>query len=158
MSIAAFYRTYIPFVETYSYYEEGEGREENTPPVWMKVNIQPYKQGLQFDLTQTGVIYNDWKTIYSRGVPEYDTSNIPADATLLGTHAYFGGQWYAVTATQDWTTPGRAPKHYKYLAIAQTGQAAIDWPEPVPLGTLVDSFEAAVRELQQAVIIYNNQL
>ena len=56
MSIAAFYRNYVPFVQAYSYNQSGRPVEVQTPPTWVKVNVQPYKQGLQFDLTQTGII------------------------------------------------------------------------------------------------------
>lgn len=154
MSIAAFYRTYIPFVQSRSFYQDGRPEEVQTPPTWVKVNVQPFKQGLVVDPTLAGTIYNDWKTIYTRNLPEFDLEGIPPNADLMGTYAYYDGRWYTVTATQDWTTPGRAPKHYKYLAIATTGVEAITWPEPVPLGTLVEDFEAAVRELQQASIVF----
>lgn len=153
MSIAAFYRNYVPFVQTWTYFSSGNSVEVQTPPTWVKVNVQPFKQGLQFDLSQTGAIYNDWKTVYARVIPVFDLEGIPANASLFGTYAYIQGRWFAVTATQDWTTPGRAPKHYKYLAVASTGQGAITWPEPIPLGTLVESFEMAVRELQQTSIV-----
>lgn len=154
MSIAAFYRNYIPFVQQWSYFDFGETVTAQTPPTWVKSNIQPFKQGLMFNLTEVGTVYNDWKTIYTRVIPVFDLEGIPPTATLNGTYAYYNGRWYAVTATQDWTTPGRAPKHYKYLAVASTGQGAITWPEPVPLGTLVENFEAAVRELQQTSIVF----
>lgn len=158
MSIAAFYRTYVPFVRTYSYYSEGSPVEVQTPPTWVKINLQPFKQGIQLDVTQTGNIYKNWKTAYARTIPVYDLSGIPSGATMNGEYFYYNGQWFAVTADQDWTTAGRAPKHYKYLAIAQTGQGAITWPEPVPLGTLVDEFEAAVREIQQTSIVLTELL
>ena len=154
MSIAAFYRNYVPFVQAYSYTESGRPVEVQTPPTWVKVNVQPYKQGLQLDLTQTGIIYSNWRTVYARTIPVFDLEGIPSNAGLTGTYVYIQGRWYAATATQDWTTPGRAPKHYKYLAVASTGQGAITWPEPIPLGTLVDSFEAAVREIQQTSIVF----
>ena len=153
MSIAAFYRTYIPFVQNWSYYNRGEPVNVQTPPTWVKVNIQPFKQGLVFNVADVGTIYSDWKTIYARNIPEFDLEGIPPTASLLGTYVYYNGRWFSVTATQDWTTPGRAPKHYKYLAVASTGQGAISWPEPIPLATLVENFEAAVRELQQTSIV-----
>ena len=147
MSIAAFYRTYVPFVRTYSYYDEGNNVEVQTPPTWVKINLQPFKQGVQLDPAATGNIYKNWKTAYVRAIPVYDLTGIPSNATMNGEYFYYNGQWFAVTADQDWTTAGRAPKHYKYLAIAQTGQGAIQWPEPVPLGQLVENFEAVIREL-----------
>lgn len=154
MSIAAFYRTYIPFVQEWSYYDRGVAVNAQTVPTWVKVNVQPFKQGLMFDLKDVGTVYNDWKTIYTRVIPVYDLEGIPKTATLNKTYAYYNGKWYAVTATQDWTTPGRAPKHYKYLAVAPTGSGAITWPEPIPFATLVENFEAAVRELQQTSIVF----
>lgn len=155
MSIAAFYRNYVPFVQEWTYFSFGETVTTQTPPTWVKVNIQPFKQGLMSNLTGYGTVYNDWKTIYARVIPVFDLEGIPPTAALNGTYAYYNGRWFAVTATQDWTTPGRAPKHYKYLAVASTGQGAITWPEPVPLGTLVEDFEAAVREIQQTSIVFN---
>lgn len=149
MSIAAFYRTYVPFVRTYSFYSEGDNVEVQTPPTWVKINLQPFKQGVQLDPAATGNIYKNWKTAYVRAIPVYDLTGIPSNATMNGEYFYFKGQWFAVTADQDWTTAGRAPKHYKYLAIAQTGQGAIQWPEPTPFGQLVENFEAVIRELHQ---------
>lgn len=155
MSIAAFYRTYVPFVKTYGYFVDGRAVEVQTPPTWVKINLQPYKQGIQLDVTQSGNIYKNWKTAYARTIPVYDLSGIPSDAKMNGEYFHYKGQWFAVTADQDWTTASRAPKHYKYLAIASTG---ITWPEPVPLGTLVDEFEAAVREIQQTSIVLTELL
>lgn len=151
MSIAAFYRTFVPFVRAYSYFDNDTGNnvDVETPPTWVKVNLQPFKQGIQLDVTQTGNIYKNWKTAYARTIPVYDLENIPPQATLNGEYFFYNGQWFAVTADQDWTTAGRAPKHYKYLAIAQTGQGSIQWPEPVPFGQLVENFEAVIRELHQ---------
>lgn len=149
MSIAAFYRTYVPFVQSYSYFSEGDPVEVQTPPTWIKVNIQPWKTGIVLDLETQGTIFKDWRAVYARTIPVYDMTGIPEGATLLGTYYYYGGQWFTATATQDWTTPGRAPKHYKYQAIASTGQGAITWPEPIPLATLVEQFENVVWELQQ---------
>ena len=71
MSIAAFYRNYVPFVQAYSYNQSGRPVEVQTPPTWVKVNVQPYKQGLQFDLTQTGIIFSNWKTVYARTIPVF---------------------------------------------------------------------------------------
>ena len=72
MSIAAFYRTYVPFVRTYSYYSEGNNVEVQTPPTWVKINLQPFKQGVQLDAAATGNIYKNWKTAYVRAIPVYD--------------------------------------------------------------------------------------
>lgn len=153
MSIAAFYRNYVAFVQTYSYFFEGENVEVQTPPTWVKVNIQPAKAGILLNLSDYGTVFKDWKTVYARSIPEFDLEGIPSNATLNGTYAFIEGRWFAVTGTQDWTTPGRAPKHYKYLAIASTGQGAINWPEPIPFASLVLNFEAAVREVQQTSIV-----
>ena len=44
MSIAAFYRTWIPFVTTYTYLSEGSPVFVTTEPYFIKGNIQPFKQ------------------------------------------------------------------------------------------------------------------
>lgn len=155
MSIAAFYRTYIPFMDVYSYYEGGKAQFWLTPPTWVKGNLQPFKQGLMFDLTDVGVIYTDWKTLYVRTPPTFDLTGQPEQSQRTRTVIYIGGRWYEVTATQDWTTAGRAPKHLKYVAVATTVPDGEVWPEPVPLASLVAKFDAAVRELQQTTVIVN---
>lgn len=153
MSIAAFYRTYIPFMEIHSYYEGGKAQFWFTPPTWVKGNLQPFKQGLIGSLTDVGVIYTNWKTLYVRTTPTFDLTDQPEQAGYLRTVVYINGRWFDVTATQDWTTAGRAPKHYKYIAVATTVPDGEVWPEPVPMASLVAKFEAAVRELQQTTII-----
>lgn len=153
MSIAAFYRTYIPMMEIHSYYEGGKSQFWFTPPTWVKGNLQPFKQGLMGNLTDVGVIYRDWKTLYIRTIPEYDLTDKPEQAQYLRTVVYINGRWFDVTATQDWTTAGRAPKHYKHIAVATTVPDGEVWPEPVPMASLVAKFEAAVRELQQTTVI-----
>jgi|SRR5690554_220890 len=155
MSIAAFYRTYIPFMEVHSYYEGGKPKFWLTPPTWVKSNLQPFKQGLMGSLTDVGTIYTDWKTLYVRTPPEYDLSGKPSTAEYMRTVVYIGGRWFDVTATQDWTTAGRAPKHLKYIAVATTVPDGAEWPEPIPLASLVAEFESAVRELQQTTVIVN---
>ena len=153
MSIAAFYRTHIPFMEIYSYYVDGRAQFWFTSPTWTKGNLQPFKQGLMGSLDEVGTIWTDWKTLYVRKLPEFDYTERPQDAGYLRTVVYIAGRWYEVTATQDWTTAGRAPKHKKYLAVATKVPEGEVWPEPVPMASLVASFEAAVRELQQTTII-----
>lgn len=153
MSIAAFYRSYIPLVATYTILSEGRQVLYYTPPQWMKCNMQPFKQGFMTELTEVGNIWRDWKVLYMRQQPVFDLTDIPEEASYSSTHAYYEGRWYAITATQDWSTAGRAPKHLKYLAVAVKTPDAPEIPVPVPLGTLVDRFEAAVRELQQVTDI-----
>lgn len=155
MSIASFYRTHVPFMEIHSYYEGGKAQFWLTPPTWVKGNLQPFKQGLMGDLTDVGVIYTDWKTLFVRTTPVFDLTGLPEQALYTRTVIFIGGRWFEVTATQDWTTAGRAPKHYKYLAVATTAPEGTEWPEPVPLASLVAKFEAAVRELQQTTVIVN---
>lgn len=158
MSIAAFYRTYVPFVQEWSFYSEGDPVTVQTPPTWVKVNIQPWKSGIVLDLSSAGTIFKDWRAVYARSIPEFDLTGIPSGATLNGTWYYYNGQWFTATATQDWTTPGRAPKHYKYQAIASTGVDAITWPAPIPMAQLVEQFENVVWELQQLTPIVLEEL
>lgn len=155
MSIAAFYRTYIPFIEIHSFYSGGKAQFWLSPPTWVKGNLQPFKQGLMMNMADVGAIYTDWKTLYVRKTPEFDLTGRPEQAEYLRAVVYINGRWFDVTATQDWTTAGRAPKHYKYIAVATTVPDGEVWPEPVPLASLVARFESAVRELQQTTVIVN---
>ena len=149
MSIAAFYRNWLPFTQRYSYYKEGDPAVGFLPYVFVKGNVQPWKQGLVSDLTQVGIIYRDYKTIYVKNKPEFDLSGLPPDAVLEENPIVFwDGYWFNVQGNQDWTTAGRAPKHYKYLAIRRTiGPGDEPIPEPTPIPELVSSFELIVSEL-----------
>lgn len=151
MSIAAFYRNWLPFTKRYTYYDEGLAAQGFLPCVFVKGNVQPWKQGLITDLTQVGIIYKDYKTIYVKNEPVFDMSGLPAGATLEENPIVFwDGKWFDVQGNQDWTTAGRAPKHYKYLAIRRTiGPGDDPIPEPTPLPELVNAFELIVSELHQ---------
>lgn len=151
MSIAAFYRNWFPFTQRYTYFDEGDVVEGFLPFVYVKGNVQPWKQGLITDITEVGTVYKDYKTLYLKKEPVFDFSGVPVGATLEENPiVYIDGNWFNVNGNQDWTTPGRAPKHHKYLCIRRTiGPGDNPLPTPTPLPELVDSFERIVSELHQ---------
>lgn len=161
MSIAAFYRTYTPFMGQYSYRIQGRTETLYSSPIWLKSNIQPFRQGLQLDLEATGTIYTDWKTVYTRQSPVYEPPTPPAgaeDFKFVRHLIYIQGDWYAVTGSQDWRLSGRAPKHLKHLVVTESGSTIAGLPEPIPFATLVAQFESVVRELEQTVNIADELL
>jgi hypothetical protein len=151
MSIAAFYRNWFPFTQRYTYFDEGDLVEGFLPLVYVKGNIQPWKQGLIGTLTETGVIYKDYKSLYLKNFPVFDTSGVPVGATLdENPVVYWDGKWFDVNGNQDWTSPGRAPKHHKLLCIRRpVGPGDDPIPDPTPIPELVDAFELIVSELHQ---------
>lgn len=160
MSIAAFYRTWVVFTRSYSYYEKGVAKTGYLPFEYIKGNVQPWKQGVVTNLTEVGVIYKDYRTLYLKKQPTLSTTGIPAGAVVSENPlVYFEGNWYDVQGGQDWTLAGRAPKHFKYLCIRNNpgpGSAAI--PEPTPMPMLVESFTAIVNELNQLTPLVVNRL
>lgn len=149
MSIAALYRNWLPFTQRYTYFDGGESVEGFLPLVYIKGNVQPWKQGLLGSLTEVGTIYKDYKTLYIKKEPVFDFSGVPVGATLdENPIVYWDGKWFNVQGNQDWTTAGRAPKHFKYLAIRRTvGPGDDPIPDPTPLPELVEAFELVVSEL-----------
>lgn len=153
MSIAAFYRNWVPFVTTYGHYVDGDFITVTTAPYFVKGNIQPFKQGTMFTLDQFSTSYKNYRTLFLRHAPVYP--DLPSDAEQVKTYAYIEGKtqvgdangWYVIIANKDYTKAGRAPKHYEYYGLYTT----TDQPEgvgvPTPMPELVDSFEAVVREL-----------
>lgn len=161
MSIAAFYRNWVPFVTTYSYYDDdtGENVIVTTEPYFVKGNIQPFKQGTMFSLAEYGTSYKNYRTLYLKKTPVY--IDLPPDVSQLKTYAWVSGDsqvgqqqgWYVIIASKDFTKAGRAPKHYVfdciYTATDQPGPEGSPLGEPVPFPELVDSFEAVIRELHE---------
>lgn len=154
MSIAAFYRNWVPFVTTYGYYVDGDWVAFTTAPYFVKGNIQPFKQGTMFSLEQYGTSYKNYRTLFLRHAPLYN--DLPPQAEQVQTFAYIEGNtqvgsvsgWYTIIASKDYTTAGRAPKHFEYDCLytpPTPGETPI--PPPVPMPELVDMFEAVIREL-----------
>ena len=156
MSIAAFYRNWVPFVTTYGMYVDGRFVTFTTAPYFVKGNIQPFKQGTMFTLADYGSSYKNYRTLFLKNPPIYN--DLPAGAEQVKTFAYIEGNtqvgsvngWYTIIASKDYTTAGRAPKHFEYdcLFVPTTpGETPI--PPPVPMPDLVDRFEAVIRELHE---------
>lgn len=168
MSIAAFYRNWVPFVTTYGYYVEGDFVTFTTDPFFVKGNIQPFKNGTLFTLEQYGTVYKNYRTLYLKDLPQF--GNLPPQATQIKTYAYIEGNtqvgftqgWYVITAAKDYTLAGRAPKHYEfdalYTATDQPGPEGNPLGKPIPFPTLVDNFEAVIRELHQLTPIVIEEL
>lgn len=168
MSIAAFYRNWVPFVTTYGMYVEGDFVTFTTEPYFVKGNIQPFKQGTLFNLADYGSSYKNYRTLYLRKLPQYE--DLPEGASQVKTYAWITGNsqvgqqegWYVVIASKDWTKAGRAPKHYEfdalYTATDQPGPEGSPLGEPVPFPDLVDQFEAVIRELHTLTPIVIEEL
>ena len=165
MSIAAFYRNWVPFVTRYGYYSGGDFISVITQPYFIKGNIQPFKQGTMFTLDQFATSYKNYRTLYLRNAPDFP--DLPPEATQVETFAYIEGNtqvgsaagWYTVIASKDYTQAGRAPKHYQYDCLFVTttpGETPI--PPPVPMPDLVDAFEAVIRELHELTPIVIEEL
>ena len=151
MSVKALFRTDVAFVETYSYWFEGNSVIWVTPIAWTKGNLQPYKQGIMTDLTNAGLVFTDWRVLYIKNKPNLDYTNRPTDPTLAKglTYFYYGGSWYAVTGDQDWRMQARGVKHYKLLAVKSKDTPDGLDANPKPVADLVDDFEQVVIELEQ---------
>ena len=171
MSIAAFYRTWIPFVTTYTYNSEGSPVFVTTEPYFIKGNIQPFKQGTMFTLADYGSSYKNYRTMFLRKLPILTRpEGLPPSAVAQKTYAWITGNtqigqqqgWYVVIASKDYTKAGRAPKHYEfdalYTATDQPGPEGSPLGEPVPMPELVDAFEAVIRELHELTPIVIEEL
>lgn len=168
MSIAAFYRNWVPFVTTYGYLVDGDFVTFTTEPYFVKGNIQPFKQGTMFTLADYGSSYKNYRTLYLRNTPKYQ--DLPPQADQVKTYAWISGDtqvgqqegWYVIIASKDWTKAGRAPKHYEfdclYTRTDQPGPEESPLGEPVPFPDLVDAFEAVIRELHTLTPIVIEEL
>lgn len=165
MSIAAFYRDWVPFVTSYGYYVDGRFETFVTQPYFVKGNIQPFKTGTMFSLSEFASSYKNYRTLYLRQPPVY--ADLPPQATQVQTFAYITGNtqvgevqgWYLIIASKDYTRAGRAPKHYEYSALYSGGTPGDDpIPPPVLMPDLVDAFEAVIRELHELTPIVIEEL
>lgn len=145
MSIAAFYRQWVPFISEYSLVNQPTIRSE---PVWIKGNVQPFKKGQVLDYTEYGTIVKNYKTLYTSKEPDYEI-DLPEGYRKERDLFYHKGRWYACNSFEDFTTLGRAPKHIKWMGVALGDSDQKDYPQPIPFGELVSSFENVVRELEQ---------
>lgn len=159
MSIAAFYRTWLPVVAHYTYMDTGRPENYYTPVTYIKGNIQPWKAGEAVQpLTGGGLQFNDYQLAYIKKEPVFDLTNLPAGAKFVRLFTYLDNKWFAIMNNQNWTRAGRAVKHNKWFISATSGATAPSIPTPTPFGELVDSFDSAIRELQQVTPILTEQL
>lgn len=148
MSIPAFYRTWVPVVPRYTYNFEGDTVEVFGPTVYYKGNIQPWKSGLNLDITQVGIVFSDFLRFYSKQKVTFERPVGVPDSAALVWWFWFKGRWYNTQGEQDWSVAGRAPKHFQYLGKFNSGdQPAVG--EPTPFPELVDAFALIVSELHQ---------
>lgn len=153
MSIAAFYRSWLPFVVSYGTYVAGEFVTVTSPPFFVKGNIQPFKSGTMLTLAEAGVAYKNNRTIYLRNLPVLPS--IPADAQAVKAYVWIDGNtvlgeskgWFVVTTSKDYTKAGRAVKHYEMTGLYTATDQPEGIGEPTPLPELVDEFESIVSEL-----------
>lgn len=150
MSKKALYRQNVAFTQAYSYIKDGEPVTVFVPIVWTKGNLQPFKQGIITNISDVGTIFKDWRVLYTKTHPVFDTTNIPTDADAGITYFYYDGVWYSVNGEQDWSIQARNVKHFKWLAVhVQNASLPPALVEPVPYSRLVESFEKVVSELDQ---------
>lgn len=156
MSKKALYRIDVAFMQAYSIYSDGESVTSYTDVVWTKGNIQPYKQGLTVESVDAGYRYNDWRVLYIREMPEFDLSNLLPNTEPSRVYVYYEGNWYYIQSDQDWSTQARGVKHRKLL-IEKT-QPPEGVATPTPFNNLVEDFENAINELEQASTLINEVL
>lgn len=162
MSIAAFYRTWVPTVSRWVYYDQqGQAVETYTDFKYYKGNIQPFKKGFGVEDNNTGeLVFHEHLLLYTREEVAFEPPpSLPpgiTDAEMTFRWFYFDGKWYTIQGDENWSVSGRAPKHYKYSGKYQSGQGYVggDVGDPVPLPELVSEFEAVVRELNQVSNFY----
>lgn len=153
MSIAAFYRNWIPFARAFTYFDP-ETMDEVTEYhiVHVKGNIQPFKGGLTIDIQQHITDMQAYRVVYTKK----SIRNLWDDITIgqPGEYAFFydveEGQWFRVEGKENWKRPGRNPKHHKYTG-RYSEQTTIAIGEPTPMPELVDKFEAVVAELHNLI-------
>lgn len=158
MSIAAFYRNWIPVVGKWTYFSGGRGEEVFTEFKYYKGNVQPFKDGFGVANTSSGVLnFYDYLLLYTKEEITFEPpppEDIPADAIELALTFkwfYVNGKWYTVTGDENWTYAGKAPKHFKYSGQYQSGSDYVggDVGDPIPIPDLVSEFESVISELNQ---------
>lgn len=156
MSRKGLYRTDVAFIDTYTGFSDGETVTFTTIPIWVKGNLQPWKQGITNTLGSAGVIFSDWRVLYIKDYPVIETTGIPSDATKNKSYFFYEGQWYGITANQDWTIQAKGVKHYKLLAEKVNAPEGVT--TPTPFNSLVEDFERAIAELDQTTTLINEVL
>lgn len=157
MSIKAFYRQHVAFMESYSHYKDGEPVTTSTPPVWGKGNLQPWKQGIVTETVDAGVFFRDFKVLYVKHKPLFDLTGIPEKSTKLASYFYVDGVWYLYKAEQDWSTQAQGVKHWKVLGVKNSSNTN-PFPDPIPVADLVQRLENQVNELEQLTPILREVL
>lgn len=149
MSKKGLYRTDVALLQSYSRLVDGETVKTFSEVLWTKGNVQPWKQGIVFDLGQEGIRFSDYRVLYTRNMPPFPPE--PTGTTKALTHVYIDGRWYVVDGEQDYTTQAKGYKHYKLLLMKSPKPEGI--PDPVPVSNLVSDFQRVVEELKQTSII-----
>ena len=149
MSKKGLYRTDVALLQSYSRLVDGETVKTFSEVLWTKGNVQPWRQGIVFDLGQEGIRFNDYRVLYTRNMPPFPPK--PVGTTKSLTHVYIDGRWYVVDGEQDYTTQAKGYKHYKLLLMKSPKPEGI--PDPVPVSNLVSDFQRVVEELKQTSII-----
>lgn len=157
MSIKAFYRQHVAFIESYSYFVDGESVITTTPPVWSKGNLQPWKQGIVTNEVDAGVFFRDFRVLYVKRKPLFDLTGIPEIADKLASYFYVDGVWYLYQAEQDWSTQAQGVKHWKVLGVKNSSNEN-PFPDPIPVADLVQRLENQVNELEQLTPILKEVL
>lgn len=161
MSIAAFYRTELAFIQSWTYYDD-KGRVQTvwTGIEYTKANVQPWKQGATTVMAAPSDYFADYGVVYIRNMPVYTAPEIGGihegtEITINGEYVWLDNQWYSIIGKQNWQRPGRGPKHWKLL-INYTQTPNDDKP-PTPNTSLrtVEGLENETYELEQAVKLFD---
>lgn len=155
MSIAAFYRTEIPMVQEWGYYESGTFKKSFSDIVYTKGNVQPWKEGERVNNPAGGVYFSEYTIIYIKEIPEF-TTTLPPDIdslALVGTRVWIEDRWFNITGTQNWRRAGRGPKHYKLQANYTTGPGIVYPPTPETSQRTVEALFNETYELEQVLAL-----
>lgn len=150
MSIAAFYREWLPVKRKYTYFLSGKSEELYSEVIWFKCNVQNWKTGQLQDVTQIGTLIKDYRRLYMKTEPVIPVPTPPVGATAFtesDTMIYLDGDWYFLNGAEDWSRAGRGVKHFRWNIQRYTIQPTD--PEPLPMAQIVDDFALVVSELTQ---------
>lgn len=152
MSKKGLYRIDVAFLDTYSGYQDGEPVTVTTDVVWIKGNMQPWNKGITVDITTAGDVFKDWRTLYTKELPNLTISQpLPPSPQKGSSYVYYDAKWYKIIGTQDWSNQAKGVKHFELLL--QKSVAPDGVPNPIPVNNLVRDFERAIQELNQTTII-----
>ena len=153
MAISGLYRDWIPF---YSTNGGSGGTWDVSGPIWVKGNVQPYKQETTVYDTASGII-----TISSESYRQAWTRQDPfPDETIGDGRTYYfwdmhNNVLYRVNGEQDWRYSGRNPKNIQWIGTTDNENGVIPITLPIPDAKLVDEFESVTRRLAILASMYN---